>query len=72
MLSLNCPKINFQYKTEGAHERLLESVKAILPEDTGEEKDVSKQKKEEPNNNAQAFQVPGKELASLIMELRAW
>ena len=57
MLSLGFPKTNFQHKTEGAHERLLESIKGMLPEDEGGEEEVIQQQKSGANNNEQAFQV---------------
>ena len=61
MLSLGCPKINFQFETPNCHERLLEAVKAQIPEEavTEDEEDESSRAStpSESDNNQLAFQV---------------
>ena len=56
MLSLGYPKINFQHKTEGAEDRLLQAIKSKLPEDE-EEVEVTETARTNTNNKGQAFQV---------------
>lgn len=59
MLALGELKVNFQYDSSTAHQRLLEAVKHHLPEQTDEVFAGEKDKSSVPsfNNNQLAYQV---------------
>lgn len=58
MLSLGAPKISFQFESAGAHERLLEAIKSLIPEEEEEVEDLERaDTPSQQDNNQLAFQV---------------
>ena len=54
MLSLGNPKVNFQFESPGAYDRLLASVQSALPED---EEDIESRTPSTSDINQAAYQV---------------